>query len=400
MQTILAQILGPGMTRVADPATAAAREVAEVEELPARIIGWLHGYFPDVNEELFRFIACLAIIGLGILLRRAVTAGLYRVVRRLAGKARTGIDDEVFGAVKRPVAALIMLWAVFTALAVLNLPAGAQHLVDYGTRVAFTGMMLWAILAAGIALLDHFETVARERALGIASLMPLVRKTLGVVFGILGFLVVAESLGADVKTFLAGLGIGGLALALAAQDTIANMFGSFVVVVDRPFLVGDLIRVAGNEGTVEDIGLRSTRLRTPERTLIVIPNKVVATEAITNLSRMPQRRILQVIRLACRAEPQRLEALLVDLRALLASDPDIQRGSTIVNFTDFGESSLDLQLIYFTVNPDGLKSLAVRERINLGIMRAVEAGGLALAVPTRAVVPHGPVAGASAQTEG
>jgi MscS family membrane protein len=386
MQSILAEILGAPGSRVLEPANPAGRELSEVEELPARVVGWLHGFFPDVNEDLFRWIACLVIIGLGIVLRRAVTAILYRAVRRLAGRARTGIDDEVFGAVRRPVAALLMLLAVFTALAVLNLPPGAERLVTYGTRVAFTGMLLWAILCAGIALLDHFEDVARQRGLGIATLMPLVRKTLGVVFSILGFLIIAESLGADVKTFLAGLGIGGLALALAAQDTIANMFGSFVVVVDRPFLVGDTVRIAGNEGTVEDIGLRSTRLRTAERTLIVIPNKVVASEAITNLSRIPQRRVSQTVRLAYRTEPGKMEAVLGDLREVLRSDPDVQPGSSAVNFSEFGDSSLDIQLAYFTASPDGQKCLDVRERINLKIMRAVEARGLALALPTRAVI--------------
>ena len=389
MQSFLAVFSIAVGSELQTPERVVERDISEVVDLPARIVGWMHGYFPGINEHLFRWAACLAIIALGVLLRRIAAALLYKAVRKLAGRARTGIDDEVFGAVKGPVAALIMLWAVFTALAVLNLSPAAERLVAYGTRVAFTAVILWGIVCAGIALLNHFEQVARQRGLGIANLMPLLRKTLGVVFAILAVLVMAESLGADVKTFLAGLGIGGLALALAAQDTIANMFGSFVVIVDRPFLVGDTVRIAGNEGTVEDIGLRSTRLRTADRTLIVIPNKTVATEAITNLSRMPERRVAQSVRLAYGTPPDRLEALLDDLRGLLRTDPDVQPGSGAVNFSDFGDSSLDLQVVYLTRSPDAQKSLDIKERINLKVMRTAAARGVALAVPTtRSVVSH------------
>ena len=201
---------------------------------------------------------------------------------------------------------------------------------------------------------------------------------------------IADALGAHVETFLAGLGIGGLALALAAQDTIANMFGSFVVVLDQPFTVGDAVRIAGNEGTVEDIGLRSTRLRTAERTLIIVPNKTVASEAITNLSRMPQRRVEQTIGLTYDTTPEKMEAILGDLRALIPSDPDVHKGPVTVNFSQFSESSLDIKIVYYTASPDWQKHMDVRERVNLKIMRAVAARGLAFAFPTQTVIHQGP----------
>jgi MscS family membrane protein len=248
-------------------------------------------------------------------------------------------------------------------------------------------------MAAGAAAFAHAEKSARTRELGIGAFLPLIKKIVGFIFVVFSVLVIADALGADVRTFLAGLGIGGLAVALAAQDTIANMFGSFVVVMDHPFHVGDTVRIGTNEGTVEDIGLRSTRLRTGARTLIVMPNKMVATEAITNLSRMPQRRVDQTIGLTYDTTADQMEAILGDLRGLLSSDPAIHPGLIAVNFINYGESTLDIQIVYFTADPAWQRHLDARERINLKIMRAVAARGLQFAFPTQTVIHQGAAKG-------
>ena len=365
------------------------RNLPSIREWPERLFGWLHGFFPDVNERLFRWLACVAIITLAVLLRRGFTRLAFGLVRRIAGHAKTGIDEKLFISLTSPLGALLMVWAIYTALSVVGMPPAIATDVGRGARVAFTAVVLWGFWRAGGTALTHLEMLARSRNLGIATFMPLVKKTLATIFGVLAILVIADALGAHVETFLAGLGIGGLALALAAQDTIANMFGSFVVVLDQPFTVGDAVRIAGNEGTVEDIGLRSTRLRTAERTLIVVPNKTVASEAITNLSRMPQRRVEQTIGLTYDTTPENMEAILGDLRALIPNDPDVHRGPVTVNFSEFSESSLDIKIVYYTASPDWQKHMAVRERINLKIMRAVAARGLAFAFPTQTVIHQG-----------
>jgi MscS family membrane protein len=192
-----------------------------------------------------------------------------------------------------------------------------------------------------------------------------------------------KSLGVDVGAVLTGLGIGGLAVAFAAQDTIANLFGSFVVVLDHPFRVGDYVRIGAAEGTVEDIGLRSTRLRSADRTLVVLPNKTAAAETIVNFTRMPQRRIDQKLGLTYSTTPEQMEAVLADLRRILAEDPGVHQDFIVVNFTDYNASSLDIAITYFTADPDFRRHLAVRERINLKIMRAVAARGLSFAFPTQ-----------------
>ena len=233
------------------------------------------------------------------------------------------------------------------------------------------------------AIDDHLNEVGDQRGLGLQHFMPLIKKTLGVVFAVLAAITIAQRMGIDVKAFIAGLGIGGLAFALAAQDTLSNFFGSLVVAVDRPFRVGEFVRIGSAEGTVEDIGLRSTKLRTGARTQVVIPNKMVANEIVTNLSRMPQRRVDQTIGLTYHTTPVQMQALLEDIRGLLRADPEVHQQLIAVNFTGYSESSLDIGIVYFAANPDWQKHLDLRERVNLRIMRAVAARGLSFAFPTQ-----------------
>jgi MscS family membrane protein len=364
--------------------------VSAVVQLLQGLVNWLHGFFPQINGSLFHFIAGLALIGLAALVRTLATGILIRRARQRADAGGTNVEEEFLMAIVPPIGAFFMVCGIYAALAVFNLPLDAERIAAYGARGAATVIVLWAIFCVGAGMLTQFEKTARTKDLGIAVFMPLVRKMLGFSFAVLGVLVLAESLGLDVKTFLAGLGIGGLAVALAAQDTIANMFGSFVVVLDHPFRVGDTVRIAGNEGTVEDIGLRSTRLRTSARTQIVMPNKLVATEAITNLSRMPQRRVDQAIGLTYATTPEQMEAILGDLRALLRADPGVHPSVVGVYFAGYGESTLDIQIVYFTSDAAWAQHMEVRERVNLKIMRAVEARGLEFAFPTQTVIHETP----------
>lgn len=383
-------IYPPILPLAQEPAPTPGRVVSAVVQLLQGLVNWLHGFFPQINGSLFHFIAGLALIGLAALVRTLATGILIRRARQRADAGGTNVEEEFLMAIVPPIGAFFMVCGIYAALAVFNLPLDAERIAAYGARGAATVIVLWAIFCVGAGMLTQFEKTARTKDLGIAVFMPLVRKMLGFSFAVLGVLVLAESLGLDVKTFLAGLGIGGLAVALAAQDTIANMFGSFVVVLDHPFRVGDTVRIAGNEGTVEDIGLRSTRLRTSARTQIVMPNKLVATEAITNLSRMPQRRVDQAIGLTYATTPEQMEAILGDLRALLRADPGVHPSVVGVYFAGYGESTLDIQIVYFTSDAAWAQHMEVRERVNLKIMRAVEARGLEFAFPTQTVIHETP----------
>ena len=355
----------------------------EIADLLERFVNWLHGFFPGIEEGLFHWLACGVLLLAAILLRRFITNIIFFYLKKLAAKTRTTFDDKLLPALESPAATLVMVAGIFAALTVLPLTPRLDAWVADGAKISALVVVLWAMLRAGGAILDHVTELAHARHMTVATFMPLIKKTLFVFALIFGVLVIAQSQGLPVQSFLAGLGIGGLAFALAAQDTIANMFGSLVVVMDQPFKVGDVVKIGASEGLVEDIGLRSTKIRTLARTLIVIPNKTVAAEAITNCTRWPHRRIEQTVGLTYDTTPEQMEAVAADLRAVLRDDPGVHPDLIVVSFANFGASSLDVQLTWFTNDFDWGKHMAVRERVNLKIMRAVAARGLEFAFPTQ-----------------
>jgi MscS family membrane protein len=348
-------------------------------------VDWLQlRLFPDGDHsELIHWIACGVLFVAAILLRRVVTSIIFRGLKRLASKTETTLDDKLFPALEQPVAAFVMVLGIFAALTVLKLTPAVDNLVSHGAAIAILGVLFWGLLRAGGAVLDHMEEIAHDKQIGIAHFMPLIKKALAALVIVFGVLMGMKSLGVDVGAVLTGLGIGGLAVAFAAQDTIANLFGSFVVVLDHPFKVGDYVRIGSAEGTVEDIGLRSTRLRSGDRTQIVLPNKTAAAETIVNFTRMPQRRVDQTIGLTYNTTPEQMEGVLADIRKIFAEDPGVHQDFVTINFTTFNASSLDIQITYFTADPDFRRHLAVRERIKLKLMRAVAGRGLSFAFPTQ-----------------
>jgi MscS family membrane protein len=345
-----------------------------------RLVSWLQNrFFPgEMDNATARWIAFGLIILAAILLRRFIAALIFAPLRRISARMSNKL---ILPALEGPTATLVMLCGVIAALMVVPFWETVPTIVWLGERGALTAVILWGFACAGGAIIDHFADAARLRQPQTAAFIPLIKKTLAAFFGVFSILVVLESLGFEVETFLAGLGIGGLAVALAAQDTLANLFGSFVVLVDQPFYVGEYIRVGGDEGTVEEIGLRSTRLRTAQRALIAIPNKTVASGVITNLTRMPQRRVDSVIAVPYGTPPEKIGAILAAIRDLLRADPGVHKGQIVVSLADFGDWSLRAQVLYFTLDPDWESHMAVRERVNLAIVRVFAAQGVAFATP-------------------
>ena len=245
--------------------------------------------------------------------------------------------------------------------------------------------MFWILWRTLQALLDHGTEIAKARQLGIAAFMPWIKKSLMTVFVVLGVLLTIQGLGYDVKAILAGLGIGGLAFALAAQDTLANIFGAIVVAVDQPFRLGEVVKIQGNVGFIEDIGVRSTRIRLIDGCLLVMPNKTVAAETITNFSRFIRRRFEQVIGLTYDTPPEQMDAIVDEIRGIIKGQPEVDPASVLVYFRDFSASSLDIWVVYNTKDADFLQAMATKQRINTMIMRAVAARGLSFAFPTQTV---------------
>jgi MscS family membrane protein len=343
------------------------------------------------NTATHYAIFALILVG-AILLRRFVTTILFNRLKRLAAKTETTLDDKLFPALEGPVTTFVMVTGIFASVKVLKLSETADRTIGYGSTVAFSLVVFWGLLRAFGAVLDHMHEVAREKQMGVAAFMPWIKKTLVAIFVVIGVLITVQSLGFNVSTILSGLGIGGLAFALAAQDTIANLFGSIVVAIDQPFKVGETVKIGANTGTVEDIGLRSTKIRLIDRSLVIIPNKLVSSEAIINLSRFAQRRVEQVIGLTYDTTPDQMTAIVEDVKRIILAETVVDAESVMVFFRDFSASSLDLWIVYATKGPDFQEGLGLKQRVNLAIMRAVAARGLSFAFPTSVMHLDGPVA--------
>jgi len=329
-------------------------------------------------------ISAMLLVGF-YLLRRIVTTVIFAFLKKLASRTETTLDDKLFPALEAPVATFIALFGLFSSLKVLKLSASTDLVIGYASTVAFSLAFFWLLLRAFDAILDHAHEIAVEKKLGVAAFMPWIKKTLVTLFVIIGVLLTASTMGFDVHAFLAGLGIGGLAFALAAQDTIANLFGSVVVAIDQPFKLGEAVKIGAHQGVVEDIGLRSTKLRAVDKSLIVIPNKTVATDAVINLSRFTQRRVEQVIGLTYDTTAEQMDAIVEEFRKIILSEAEVDPASVMVFFRDYGASSLDIWMVYVASDADFQKHLRLRQRINLAVMRAVQARGLAFAFPTQTV---------------
>lgn len=354
--------------------------VEDLVDQVLRLVG-----LPAAGNTPAHFGVAFALLILALVLRRVVVAVLFRILQRGARRTSFEFDDHVLPALEGTVKTLVLLIGSVGALMVLKLPPAAERALQWGYVLAFSLITLVFFLKLAGAILDHLQERARSRQLDVVPFMPWIRRIVIAVVFVFGVLMIAQSMGANVGAFLAGLGIGGLAVALAAQDTLANIFGSIVIAIDQPFRLGEFVQIGGNSGSVEDIGLRSTRLRTAQKNLITIPNKTVAAEAISNLTRFSQRRAEQTFRLNYESTPEQMAALVEDIRGIVLGEEDVDKSSVIVQFTELGASSLDIWLAYNSLGPDFVKFLQLKQRINLRIMRAVRARGMAFAYPTQSI---------------
>ncbi len=338
------------------------------------------------NENtITHYVISVALLVIALLARRIITGIVFVFLKKLAAKTETTLDDKLFPALEAPAATFVMVTGIFAALKVLKLTPETDAYINTGSRVAFALVIFWMFWRALSAVLDHASEIARDKQMSVAAFMPTIKKTLMAVFIVVGVLLTLQSLNYDVRAILASLGIGGLAFALAAQDTLANIFGAIVVAIDQPFKIGEAVKIGPNVGGVEDIGLRSTRIRLVDKSLMTIPNKTVAAETITNYSRYIRRRVEQVIGLTYDTTPAQMEAIVAEIRDILTREPLIDKASVMVFFRDLNASSMDIWIVYETPDPDFQKHMAVRQRMNLAIMRAVEAKGLSFAFPTQTI---------------
>lgn len=343
---------------------------------------------------VWQIVWSVGIIFLTIVLAQ-VTGYLLQTKLALAlARRNVAHGDRIVASALQPVQGLIYVGGfmlVGTIMAMGRERAG--QVVDKTGKVLLALMVIWLIDRIVDVLANILITKARTTVVSVdEQLIVLGRKTVKIVALILIVIVLLDTLEVDVTALVTGLGIGGLAVALALQDTLANFFSSIYLMIDRPFKVGDRITIDNIDGFVEEIGFRSTRIRTLTKTQVTIPNKTLANASVDNITRMHKRRVTQTIGVTYETTADKMEQVLEALRRVLREDPDVDQEFVVVRFYDFGESSLNITVVYFTTMVDYQSYLAVRERINLKFMRALAELGVSIAFPTRTVYFEGEVA--------
>jgi len=312
-----------------------------------------------------------------------VTVGLFR---RVTGRTRAAWDDVLVDRLQGPATAAGALAAALAALPTLALYAPAERFVTGMLRAFGLFVVFWALWRCVDAAADRVRESGWTR-LGSStrSIVQIGERLAKVALVALALVAVLSELGYPVAGLLAGLGIGGIAVALAAQKTVENLFGSLALAADPPFGVGDFVRVEDFVGTVEAIGLRSTRIRTLDRTLVSLPNGRLADMRLESLAARDRMRLACTVGLVYGTTAEQMRSVLQGLEEALRAHPRIWPDAVVVRFKELGASSLDIEVMAWFQTSDWPEFQLIRQEVLLRFMEVVDRAGTSFAFPTRTV---------------
>ncbi len=354
---------------------------------------WIERYLPNqlksefIGVKLWKWIGLFFIILVGMVLDLIFRSILRATWRRLEKKRRPTaepIEAKELRKNVRPFGLLVAALVALVALPVLGLPEVALLALMFAARLALTVAAVMAAYRVADVIAFFFQGRAELTDTKIDDLLvPLIRKAAKVFITAIGLVYLADALTIPVLPLLSGLGIGGLAVAFAAKDTIENFFGSISVIVDSPFDVGDWIVVGDVEGTVEELGFRSTRVRTFYNSLVTVPNATLVRANVDNYGRRKYRRYSTHVSIAYDTPPDRIEAFCEGIREIIRSHPYTRKDYFQVWLHKMGAASLDIMLYVFHEAPNWETELRERQRLLLDILRLSHTMGVELAFPTQ-----------------
>lgn len=315
------------------------------------------------------------------LIRLFLTAGI-RHLGRVAARTSTRIDDVLLALVSRthPVACLAV--AVYVGVRVLDLSERADRAVSrFLLVVLVVQCTIWAHHAFSVWI-RHLGRVRAEDGEGMTTIHAL--GFLGkMLLWVVSFLLILDNLGVNISALVTGLGIGGIAVALAVQNVLGDLLASLSIVIDKPFVVGDFIIVDNLMGTVERIGLKSTRVRSLSGEQIVVPNNDLLKSRVRNYKRMSERRVVLVLGVTFDTDADKLAEIPSLIRSLIQTQENVRFDRT--HFRDIGEYSLNFEAVFFILSPDYNQYMDIQEKVNLALIREFRARGIDFAFPTRRV---------------
>ncbi len=366
--------------------------ITEVEiPFSVRLRDYMRKNFPALLKttvflENWQWLGMFCVVFLGLGVSKLLTHLLKKSIKVVFKRESLTVDQEAEDRFIRPISITLTSWSWWLGLAILSLPAGARLILLVTVKLITAASGIWA----GYRLMDVVGSYLQAKAEKTENkfddlLVPLITRTLKTLSIAVGLVFIADIFSFDIDKILAGLGIGGLAFALAAKDTISNVFGSLTILIDRPFQIGDWVTIGAADGTVESVGVRSTRIRTFYNSLITIPNSQLINATIDNWGARKFRRITCTIGIAYDTPPEKIDAFCEAIREIIRQHPYTRKDYFHVYLNEFSNSSLGILLYAFVQTPDWSTELREKHRLYNDIIRVAKSLKIEFAFPTQTV---------------
>lgn len=325
-------------------------------------------------------ISILIVIG-AYLIMKVVSLFANKVIKPLTKKTSNQLDDIIFDSVLPPLLYGIMLLGLWIAIHRLAAPDSIIKAVHSAYKILVALNVTWLFARFADGMIEEYwagssKDTQRHR------MTPIIRRTLLVVVWLIGGIMALSNVGVNISALLGTLGIGGIAFALAAQDTVKNIFGAFTILTDKPFNIGDTVRIDSFEGTVIDVGIRSTKIRDYDKRVITIPNYKIADASVINISsEEPYRRVVMKIGLTYDTTPDKMQEAINLLNSMPSRVQNLKQNDVTVFFSEFGDSAMIITFVYFIEKEAGIQ--AVTSNVNMEILSSFNKAGLNFAFPSQ-----------------
>lgn len=327
-------------------------------------------------------ISILIILGAIIIVKLLSLLG-KKVIKPFVTGTDNHLDDVIFYSLEAPVKFAIILLGIWIAIHRLVYPDSFVKVVDNAYSILIVLDITWFFGRLFSSLLQIYWG---KQSNGQANkMMPIIKRTILVIVWLIGIVMALSNVGVNISALLGTLGIGGIAFALAAQDTVKNVFGAFTILTDKPFSIGDTIRVDSYEGTVVDVGVRSTKIMNYDKRIITFPNYKITDTSIVNISSEPMRRVVLNLGLTYDTTSEKMKEALELLKSIPKRVENVSSNPSdiVAVFTEYSNSALVIMYIYFIEKQGDI--LGVTSNMNMEILAAFNKAGLNLAFPTRTV---------------
>jgi len=321
----------------------------------------------------------ILIVIVAFVVAKLISLFFKKVLKKFTQKTTNRLDDIIYDSVESPILFGIMLIGIWIAIHRLVYPDGFVNAVDSAYKILIVLNITWLI---GRLISNLLEVYWGSKS-HTQRMLPVVRRSLLVLVWIVGLVMALSNVGVNIGALLGTLGIGGIAFALAAQDTVKNIFGAFTILTDKPFEIGDTVKIDNFEGTIVDIGVRSTKMRDYDKRIITFPNYKVADASVINITVEPMRRVVMKIGLTYDTTPDKMNSAMDLLKQIPSKVQYVSPNDLVVNFSDFTDSALVITFIYFIEKEGDIGGTT--SNVNMEVLSSFNNAELNFAFPTQTI---------------